>query len=198
MGDLDSMETKEQIRKRIIQSRNQMTSTEVSEKSSIIAQKVLMTPEYEEANNILLYADYRHEVMTREIFEDAVLHKKKVFFPKSNVDCTMNFYQVVSVKQLESGYKGIKEPVSDEEYLYHYNCAEDNLIIVPGVAFDMQGYRIGYGKGFYDRFLQDKRQMTVMGLCFSNQLVEEIPHDQYDIRMDKIVTEEIIYSFLRI
>ena len=62
----------------------------------------------------------------------------------------------------------------------------------------MQGYRIGYGKGFYDRFLQDKRQMTVMGLCFSSQIVEEIPHNQYDIRMDKIVTEEILYSFLRI
>lgn len=198
MGDLDTMETKEQIRKKIIQSRNQMTSAEVSEKSSIIVQKVLKTPEYEEANNILLYADYRHEVMTREIFDNAVLHKKKVFFPKSNADCTMDFYQVVSVKQLESGYKGIKEPVADERYLYHYDRTDDNLIIVPGVAFDMQGYRIGYGKGFYDRFLQDKRQMTVMGLCFSSQIVEEIPHNKYDIRMDKIVTEEILYSFLRI
>lgn len=192
------METKEQIRKKIIQDRNQMLSAEVAEKSSMIAQKVLKTPEYEEANNILLYADYRHEVMTREIFDDAVLRKKKVYFPKSNADCKMDFYQVVSVKQLESGYKGIKEPVADEEYLYRYNRKEDTLVIVPGVAFDMNGYRVGYGKGFYDRFLQDKRQMTVMGLCFSNQLVEDIPHDQYDIRMDKIVTEEIIYSFLRV
>lgn len=192
------METKEQIRKRIIQDRNQMPSEDVAKKSSMIAQKVLKTPEYEEAHNILLYADYRHEVMTREIFDDAVLRKKKVYFPKSNADCTMDFYQVVSVKQLESGYKGIKEPVADERYLYQHNRKEDTLIIVPGVAFDMNGYRVGYGKGFYDRFLQDKRQMTVMGLCFSSQIVEEIPHDQYDIRMDKIVTEEIIYSFLRV
>lgn len=192
------METKEQIRKRIIQVRNQMPSAEVEAKSSAIAQKVLKTPEYEEADSILLYADYRHEVMTREIFDDAVLHKKKVFFPKSNEDCTMDFYQVISVKQLESGYKGIKEPVVDESYRYRYNTKEDTLVIVPGVAFDMQGYRVGYGKGFYDRFLRDKRQMTVMGLCFSNQLVEEVPHDKYDMKMDKIVTEEIIYSFLRI
>lgn len=192
------METKEQIRKRVIQDRNQMLSEDVAKKSSMIAQKVLKTPEYEEAHNILLYADYRHEVMTREIFDDAVLRKKKVYFPKSNTDCTMDFYQVVSVKQLESGYKGIKEPVVDERYLYHHNRKEDTLIIVPGVAFDMNGYRVGYGKGFYDRFLQDKRQMTVMGLCFSSQIVEEIPHDQYDIHMDKIVTEEIIYSFLRV
>lgn len=192
------METKEQIRKKIIQGRNQMPSKDVAGKSSMIAKKVLKTPEYEEAHTILLYADYRHEVMTREIFDDAVLRKKKVYFPKSNTDCTMDFYQVVSVKQLESGYQGIKEPAAEERYRYHYNQKEDTLIIVPGVAFDMKGYRVGYGKGFYDRFLQDKRQLTVMGLCFSNQLVEEIPHEQYDIRMDKIVTEEIIYSFLRI
>lgn len=192
------METKEQIRKRIIHNRNQMASEEVAQKSSLIAQKVLKTPEYEEADNILLYADYRHEVMTREIFDDALLHKKRAFFPKSKEDGTMEFYQVVSVKQLESGYKGIKEPIVDERYLYRFQRNEDTLMIVPGVAFDMKGYRVGYGKGFYDRFLQDKRQITAMGLGFSNQIVEEIPHNQYDIRMDKIVTEEIIYSFLRI
>ena len=192
------METKEQIRKRIIQIRNQMLSEEVSQKSSLIAQKVLKTPEYEEADNILLYADYRHEVMTREIFEDAVLRKKKVFFPKSNENGIMEFYQVVSVKQLESGYKGIKEPVVDERYLYRFKRSEDTLIIVPGVAFDAKGYRVGYGKGFYDRFLKDKRQITVMGLCFSSQVVEEIPYDEHDIKMDKIITEEIQYSFLRV
>ncbi len=192
------METKEQIRRQIIQTRNQMTSEEVVEKSSMIAQKVLKTPEYEEADNILLYADYRHEVMTREIFEDALLRKKKVFFPKSNDDGSMVFYQVISVKQLESGYKGIKEPIAEEQYRYHFRKQEDTLIIVPGVAFDTKGYRVGYGKGFYDRFLNDTRQLTAMGLCFSNQIVDEIPHDPHDIKMDKIVTEEIIYSFLRV
>ena len=164
----------------------------------MIAKKVLKTPEYKEADNILLYADYRHEVMTREIFDDALLHKKKVYFPKSNDDGTMEFYQIISVKQLESGYKGIKEPVVDNRYLFKHNSKEDTLIIVPGVAFDMKGYRVGYGKGFYDRFMQDKRQMTAFGLCFSNQLVDEIPHAMHDIKMDKIVTEEIVYSFLRI
>lgn len=192
------METKEQIRKRIIQIRNQMSSHDVLQKSSLIAQKVLKTLEYEEADNVLLYADYRHEVMTREIFEDAVLRKKKVFFPKSNDNGTMEFYQVVSIKQLESGYKGIKEPVVNERYLYRFERSEDTLVIVPGVAFDANGYRVGYGKGFYDRFLKDKRQMTVIGLCFSSQLVEEIPHDEHDIKMDKIITEEIQYSFLRV
>ena len=148
------METKEQIRKRIIQIRNQMSSHDVLQKSSLIAQKVLKTLEYEEADNVLLYADYRHEVMTREIFEDAVLRKKKVFFPKSNDNGTMEFYQVVSIKQLESGYKGIKEPVVNERYLYRFERSEDTLVIVPGLAFDRFGHRLGRGKGFYDKFLE--------------------------------------------
>jgi 5-formyltetrahydrofolate cyclo-ligase len=69
---------------------------------------------------------------------------------------------------------------------------------VPGVAFDISGYRLGYGKGFYDRFLVNKRQISTMALAYSCQIVDELPHDTYDIKMDKIVTEEIIYSFLRV
>ena len=119
--------------------------------------------------------------------------------PKCNPkDSTMEFYQVVSIRQLMDGYKGIKEPIANVEHQYFHHKEENSLIIIPGVAFDMNGHRIGYGKGYYDRYLQDKRQMTAVALAFAQQLVDEIPHEIYDIRMDKIVTEEIIYSFLRI
>lgn len=193
------MDSKQQIRKQMIAQRNTMTTEMVKQKSAAITQKVLMLPEYIEADHILLYADYRHEVMTKEIFDDAILHKKKVYFPKCNPDNgTMEFYQVVSVRQLMDGYKGIKEPIVNPEYLYQHHKEENTLAILPGVAFDMNGYRIGYGKGYYDRFLQNKRQITAVALAFAQQLADDIPHDVYDIRMDKIVTEEIIYSFLRI
>ena len=192
------METKQQIRQRILSYRNEMTKEDVEKKSALIAGNVMKTPEYGEADNILLYADYRHEVMTREIFKDAFQKKKRVFFPKSLDNGTMEFYQVVSVKQLESGYKGIREPLSSCTVKYEFRREEDTLVIVPGVAFDTKGYRVGYGKGFYDRYLQDKRQITLMGLAYALQMVDEIPHDTYDIKMDKVVTEEIIYSFLRV
>lgn len=192
------METKEQIRRRIIQVRKQMTQESVAAKSSRIAQRVQETPEYEEAQNILLYADYCHEVMTEEIFADGVRRGKKMFFPKSQTDATMEFYRVTSMTQLESGYRGIREPKAEEKYRYRYDRKENTLVIVPGVAFDRRGYRVGYGKGFYDRFLRKKRRLPVMGLCFSNQLVEKVAQDSYDIPMDKLVTEETIYSFLRI
>ena len=194
------MEDKKQIRKQMLALRNAMTHDEVVQKSEAIVQKVLQTNEYKEAQNILLYADYCHEVMTRALFEDALLHKKKVYFPKSDgLTNTMEFYQVVSVTQLYEGYKGIREPKEDVNKRFVWNPCEDTLAIIPGVAFDTKGYRIGYGKGFYDRYLSNKRPITTMALAFANQITEEdIPTDEYDVKMDKIVTEEIIYSFLRI
>lgn len=193
MGD------KQSIRSEILNVRNKMSEDEIKSKSTAIIQQVLKTSEYEEADNILLYADCNHEVMTKELFDYAVLNKKRVYFPKCfGAGNDMEFYQIVSVKQLTKGMYGILEPPAEKEYRFLYRKEEDTLAIIPGVAFDMQGYRIGYGKGFYDTYLKNKMQMTFMALAFSNQIVETIPHEKHDIKMDKVVTEEIIYSFLRI
>lgn len=193
------METKSEIRKRILEARGALTQDEVVAKSDAILQKVLKTPEYMEADNILLYADYNREVMTRGIFEDAMMRKKRVYFPKSDkFTNAMTFYQTLSVKQLEKGYMGIPEPKENPQLCYKFNANEDTLVIVPGVAFDMAGFRLGYGKGYYDKFLSNRRQLSTMALAFACQIVEELPSEPHDIKMDKIVTEEIIYSFLRI
>lgn len=193
------METKSEIRKRILEARGALTQDEVAAKSDAILQKVLKTPEYMEADNILLYADYNREVMTRGIFEDAMMRKKRVYFPKSDkFTNAMTFYQTLSVKQLEKGYMGIPEPKENPQLCYKFNANEDTLVIVPGVAFDMAGFRLGYGKGYYDKFLSNRRQLSTMALAFACQIVEELPSEPHDIKMDKIVTEEIIYSFLRI
>jgi len=193
------METKSEIRKRILEARGALTQDEVAAKSDAILQKVLKTPEYMEADNILLYADYNREVMTRGIFEDAMMRKKRVYFPKSDkFTNAMTFYQTLSVKQLEKGYMGIPEPKENPQLCYKFNANEDTLVIVPGVAFDMAGFRLGYGKGYYDKFLSNRRQLSTMALAFACQIVDELPNEQHDIKMDKLVTEEIIYSFLRI
>lgn len=194
------MEEKKRIRKQMLARRQELTHDEVVHKSEAIIQKVLQTNEYKESQNILLYADYCHEVMTRALFEDALLHKKKVYFPKTDGETgTMEFYQVVSVTQLYEGYKGIKEPKADADKRFVWKKEEDTLAIIPGVAFDVNGYRIGYGKGFYDRYLSDKRPISTIALAFACQITDDaIPVDVHDIKMDKVVTEEIIYSFLRI
>jgi 5-formyltetrahydrofolate cyclo-ligase len=190
---------KKEIRKHMLFIRSNLTDETVKTKSELIFQKVLQTPEYNEAHNVLLYADYSHEVETERIFEDAIRRGKRVYYPKSDgLTNTMEFYRVSSLNQLESGYKGIREPREAQSLRYRLNKNEDTLIIIPGVAFDTAGYRLGYGKGFYDRFLSKRRQISTMALSFSEQIIDELPHDIYDIKMDKIVTEEIIYSFLRI
>ncbi len=193
------METKAEIRKRILELRKGLSDEEAASKSEAIVQKVIKTPEYKEADNILLYADYCREVMTRGIFEDALLHRKKIYFPRvDKLTNTMEFYQVISIRQLVRGYMDILEPREDNHLRYLFQPREDTLAILPGVAFDTSGYRIGYGKGFYDRFLVNRRQLSTMALAYSCQIIDEIPRDAHDIKMDKIVTEEIIYSFLRI
>ncbi len=193
------MESKEEIRRRILGVRGALPEEELTAKSDAILQRVLKTPEYEEADNILLYADYCREVRTRGLFEDAVRHRKRVYFPRADsLTNRMEFYQVTALGQMRAGYKGIPEPGELPASRYRLNKNEDTLMIVPGVAFDISGYRLGYGKGFYDRFLADRRQISTMALAYACQLVDELPHDAHDIKMDKIVTEEIIYSFLRI
>lgn len=193
------METKAEIRKRILEVRKSLTINEVEVKSEAILQNVLKTPEYIEADNILLYADYNNEVMTRGIFEDALMRNKRVYFPKcDSLTNTMVFYRTLSATQLEKGFMGIPEPREDIQQRYRFCADEDTLVILPGVAFDTSGFRLGYGKGFYDKFLSSKRQLSTMALAFACQLIEELPSEAHDIKMDKIVTEEIIYSFLRI
>lgn len=187
---------KDEIRRNMIEKRNSYSTDEILEKSSKIYGNLLNLPEFQEADYCLLYADFNNEVMTRDIFDECIRRKKKVFFPK----CTkndMNFYQVVSAGELRDGMYGIKEPIN-LNIEYKYNEKINTLMIVPGVAFDIRGYRVGYGKGYYDRFLQDKPLVNKVGLSFSYQLTEEVPNDEYDIKMDKLVTEELVYSFLRI
>jgi 5-formyltetrahydrofolate cyclo-ligase len=194
------METKNEIRKRMLEVRNNLTQENIKAKSELIVQRLFQTPEYNEAHNILLYANFNNEVATGKIFEDAIKRGKRVYYPKSDaLTNTMDFYRILMMTQLQKGYMGIMEPRGiDISTRYRLNTNEDTLIIVPGVAFDIEGYRLGYGKGFYDKYMADKRQMSTIALAFSEQIVDAIPHDTHDIKMDKIVTEEIIYSFLRI
>ena len=125
------METKAEIRKRILEVRKGLTDEEIAAKSESIVQKVIKTPEYREADNVLLYADYCREVMTRGIFEDALLHRKKIYFPRvDKMTNTMEFYQVISIRQLERGYMDILEPREDHHTRYKFQPREDRKSVV--------------------------------------------------------------------
>lgn len=186
---------KDEIRRNLIARRNEMSREEILEKSNIIEDKILILPEYFEADTILLYASYNSEVMTTKIFERALKDGKKVAFPKSQlVDGipTIEFYYVDSLSMLAEGYKGIMEPDIFNNELTQMTC-DNYLCIVPGVAFDKTGYRIGYGKGFYDRFISYGENKKYIGICFESQVIEKVPSDVNDKTVDMIVTEEKTY-----
>ena len=153
------MEEKRLIRKQIFAVRKQCTDQQIEDWSRRLTKQVLKLPQFLQADRIMAYADYNHEVMTRFIIEEAWKAGKEVAVPKV-VGKDMIFYRLTDFSQLAPGYFGIPEPVGSEAVDW-----EDALMIMPGVAFDRENHRVGYGGGFYDRFLEKhphiKRHQTV-------------------------------------
>lgn len=185
-----SMEIKERIRKEILQKRNQLTQAEVILKSDIITNKMRQLKEWKEAENVLLYADFRNEVMTDKLILYAILDNKKVYLPKIEGN-DMSFYRIYSLEELCSGYMGIREPIDSDFECFHTG-SENSICITPGAAFDSFGARIGYGKGYYDRFLARNRMNAVTAVAYELQIQEKLPSEREDYRVQKIVTEERI------
>ena len=181
------MESKKDIRKRVLEKRNCIPDKEWEDKSRLICEKVVTHPFFLQADAIYCYVDYRREVGTAGIIEQAWMSGKKVASPKVLGD-EMEFYYIQSFEDLEEGYKGIAEPKQTNLAL-----DENVLIIMPGAAFDATCNRIGYGKGYYDKYLQAHRDYKTIAIAFELQIVEAIPAEVYDICPDIIITEEKTY-----
>ena len=153
----------------------------------------LESEEYRNCENILVYVSGKIEVDTHLIIENA-LREKNVFCPKCyEKGIGMDFFRIDGFSQLNSGKYGIYEP---SETLPVWNCMESkkNLCVVPGLSFDKNGYRLGFGKGYYDRFLSDFEGIKA-GLCYENCVSKKLPIDENDISADLLVTEKNIYYF---
>ena len=183
-----NMEEKKQIRKQIFAARKAHTDAQIEDWSRMIADRVTTLPEYKDAKRILAYADYNHEVMTDLIIEAAWRDGKEVAVPKV-VGQDMVFYKLTDFAQLEKGYFGIPEPARGEIVQW-----EEALMIMPGVAFDRQNHRVGYGGGFYDRFLEKHPYITRVAVAFEFQMMSEVPVEPTDISPEIIVTEKEIYK----
>lgn len=187
------MNNKDMIRKEIIAKRDSLSPQEISDKSKVITNKLLELYEYKNADNILIYASMRSEVITDGIIADALKGGKNVFCPK----CTdkdngvMVFYKINSLDDLKEGYYGIREPeyTSAAEEFGASMDIERSLVIVPGVAFDRRGNRIGYKGGYYDRFLSKYPNIKTIALAYDLQMVDRIPADAHDIPVLQVITE---------
>ena len=176
---------KKEFRKKCLEIRKE--TEEKEEKSLIIQSSVLENPIYQEANVVAIYNSMGSEVNTKELIQSSILHKNVVLLPKVK-DKRLIFVKVDENTRYEYSSFHIEEPVSNEEYQ-----GPIDLIIVPGVAFTKDGKRLGYGGGYYDRYLEG-RNIPTLALAFESQIVEDIPTEEHDIRVDRVQTEENLYE----
>lgn len=180
----DTKEIKKEIRKEIKSLRAAHTDVQVHEMSLAVKDHFCALEEYKKAEVIYAYMDCKHEVETRDLIKKAWEDGKKVAVPKVKGE-RMEFFYIQSLEtDLEDGYFGIREPKE-----VHPAFDEEALLLMPGVAFDEERHRVGYGGGFYDRFLEEHPKMTTVALAFEFQVKEQVPFEVFDIRPQKIVTE---------
>lgn len=184
------METKRSIRNATLKLRDSLGEKERKIKSTMIQEKVIASVAYKEAEIILSYMNYKSEVVTEELVKKALEDGKKVYCPKVNGDI-MEFYRIHSVEDAEIGYMGIREPFPEEEKLLREReiSTEKCLMIMPGSAFDKDRNRIGYGKGYYDKYLTQHPGLSTIAICYVCQIVDKVPEEEYDIRPDVVISE---------
>lgn len=179
------------MRKDALQKRLRLPFEEVFKISSIVQKRFLGLKELESARRLALYASFKNEVLTDAIFEYALAHGKEVFFPRVvRGKKGLMFLRVHGKKDFTQGSYEIHEPAHDRGLDMAEPSSFDGIIIVPGVAFDRNGNRLGYGKGYYDKALDGiNKECLVAALAFDFQIVDRIPAEAHDIKMHKIITE---------
>ncbi len=151
--------------------------------------------EYAAAQTVLFYLDVRAEVRTRHYLPTALEHGKRIVVPYC-VDGELELFQLENMDELEVGMYKILEPRSELRSLANkrVDVRQLDLVMVPGVAFDHRGGRMGHGKGYYDKLLEHARADTpLVALAFECQLFPEVPMQSHDVFMDKIITEQAVY-----
>lgn len=172
------------LRKSLIEKREEMDEAERRQLDAVIQRKVISHPAFIRADAVLTYLSIGCEVDTRSIVEAAWSQGKTVAIPRCTGPHRMEWFRIHDFDGLETSPFGIKEPPLDAETAIHPAACQNPIALVPGLAFDKAGFRLGYGGGFYDAFLQDFKGVS-MGLCRAGQQVDSLqsmgmvePHDQ--------------------
>ena len=170
------------LRKKIREQKRAMTEAQIVTASQRLAELFLNSEFYRDATTIYGYLPYNQEVRTTPMLEQALRDGKRVAVPKVYGD-EMKFFYLSDLSQVEKGFAGIPEPIVDGE------VAEDPtaLVLMPGLAFTKEGHRMGYGGGFYDKFLAKEPNHPTLALCYAFQMVDELPVEEYDVPVDVVL-----------
>lgn len=172
---------KSDLRKKYLAIRESLINK--NELDNKIFNKIIDLKEYKNSKTILTYVSLKDEVDTLKLINHSLDIGKKVAVPKCEGD-NINFYYIKSLQDLHNGKFNILEPITKDKAIDYTN----SICIIPGVAFDINNNRVGYGKGFYDRFLE-KYNGTKVGISYKQCICKNIYTDKYDIKMDRIITE---------
>ena len=173
---------KKELRRSIRERKRAMTEEEIVSRSEKLGVLFAQSEAYKNAKTIYGYLPYNQEVRTVPMLEQALKDGKKVAVPKVYGD-EMKFLYLDDLTQVEKGYAGIPEPIADGP------VADDDtaLVLMPGLAFDPAGHRIGYGGGFYDKFLAAEPNHPTLALCYEFQMLPELHTEEHDIPVDTVL-----------
>ena len=185
--------SKREIRKEILELRDGLSQTKRERGNILLTERILGHQWFYQGDVLLCFVSFGSEIDTEGIMQEAFRKGKRVYVPKiiqGAQNSEMRFFRIMSLEELEKGFKGIREPSgASEEYSYKAESTHKELMLMPGVAFDRCGGRIGYGGGYYDRFLQEKTRLQehTIGVGYSCQLVDKLPMTEYDIRPYQVI-----------
>ena len=173
---------KKELRKAIREKKRAMSAQEIEAKSRALTEAFLRSEAYHAAKTIYGYLPYNQEVRTVALLEQALQDGKRVAVPKCYGD-EMRFIYMTDLSAVEKGYAGIPEPIADGP------VADDEtaLVLMPGLAFDPAGHRIGYGGGFYDKFLAKEPKHPTLALCYDFQVLPHLETEEFDIPVDAVI-----------
>ena len=176
------MMDKKELRSMIRQRKRAMTETEILEKSRLLMELFCASDAYRDADAVYGYLPYNQEVRTTPMLQKALDDGKRVAVPKIFGD-EMKFIWLEDLNRVAPGYSKIPEPLEDGP------IADDPtaLVLMPGMAFDPQGHRIGYGGGFYDRFLEQEPEHPTLALCYDFQMLPHLDTEEHDIPVDTVI-----------
>ena len=186
---------KSELRQKYRSLRQAMPQEIKEQKDDAIALQVRRLWQYQRNNVLLVYVSTSIEVDTHRIIRRAIADGKRVAVPRCVPDTrNMEFYYIDSIEELSPGMFGVLEPSANPDRLYK-EC-EGGLCIVPAFSYDWRGYRLGYGKGYYDRFLS-RFEGNMVGICYSDCVQRSLPHGRYDRPVELLVTETYLRRTVR-
>lgn len=181
---------KQALRKQFREKRRTLPPDLNGEKSLLITRKLLELKEFKDAKSVLFYVSTPEEVDTHGAIKESLALGKSVYVPKMNGE-RLSICPLLDLEELKPGDLGILEPCEPASSVHTKTI---DLIVIPGLAFDHKGNRLGHGKGYYDRLLKETKGFKV-GLAFDEQVTEELPTESHDVPLDLLLTDSHTFTF---